>query len=450
MDGKCRTLGALFLALLFVVTAASRAQDRRMIPPDLDSVLSLWNSEAKYYLVIAANKYSVPSSDLAAVELDSPLLTDALGGIGYQKLGVGLITGEQATRNAIVNALGEVSKQGLTPQSKVLIYYAGHGATEPDSKDLWLQLFGEAPLGPHHGISLSEIVSIIRRDGYQGDLALIIDACFSGVGVVTGALTLKDLGPGQTTIITSASDIQPSYPARVPGTIMSAFSYLFVHGLTDKWNELDADGDGLVSSVELRQYEELGLKNLYKQGDIDALMTPFAVSVPREMLIAYKRDGIRDWDSPYRRIFASVKISLTNDLGTAADADLQKLRNAVSSIDIVSASGQVLAAAKVALAENAVEPRAQVTTLVFQTFGQEPVSVRFLNKEKKEIANKKINFNQTPDMKVTLAATGLDLGILRSSVGKLDANIETVVPKTRTYLVGKPPKRWYLASPRID
>lgn len=310
------------------------------IPEEYDQIYQLWNSQDKYFIIIAANKTSVPKSDMPFVKTNASLLSDALSRIGYKKLNDGILWDERASHTEVINILHQVSSE-LTPQSKLLIYYAGHGAVTADQKELWLQLYGENQLGAYHGISLAEIVKYMREEeNFQGELVILIDSCFSGQGVISGELSLQDLGHGA--ILASAANDQESYVVTgIEGVDDSAFTYVLIKGLTDEWDELDEDHDGAINSNELQVFAEKKLKKLYNDKHIRSKMTPFGVSIPQAMLLAYRREKVKNWNSNFRSLYASVRIDFRDpywiNRQRVADARLK-----VASIQ-VSTEGNVLA-----------------------------------------------------------------------------------------------------------
>ena len=86
-------------------------------------------------------------------------------------------------------------------------------------KDLWLQTAGQQKVGDGQGLKVSDLVVHVRQTatgkGFEGELVLILDACYSGQGTVSQGLTLGDLGK-HTTIFTSSTNIQESFSLTPP------------------------------------------------------------------------------------------------------------------------------------------------------------------------------------------------------------------------------------------
>src|SRR5680860_238118 len=73
---------------------------------------------------------------------------------------------------------------------------------------------GQEKVGDGQGVKVSDLIVQPRQTtagkAFEGELVLILDACFSGKGTISQGLTLGDLGK-QTTILTSSADIQESF-----------------------------------------------------------------------------------------------------------------------------------------------------------------------------------------------------------------------------------------------
>ena len=69
-------------------------------------------------------------------------------------------------------------------EASLVVYYTGHGAVGP--KDLWLQTAGQVKVGDGQGVKFSDLIVQARQitggKGFEGDLVLILDACYSGTG----------------------------------------------------------------------------------------------------------------------------------------------------------------------------------------------------------------------------------------------------------------------------
>ena len=197
-------------------------------------------------------------------------------------------------------------------EATIVLYYTGHRAIGP--KDLWLQTAGQEEVGDGQGVSVSDLIIHVRRhpDGaraFEGELVVIVDACYSGQGTVSQGLTLGDFG-SPTTILTSSTEIQESYAFNQPGKPqMSAFTHALLEGLGPHWGDSDGDHDGLLRWEELKVYAAARLRRWHEDGALAQLMNPKLVSSFTEGFLAYRRDQVHTWQSRYRDVFTTQTIS---------------------------------------------------------------------------------------------------------------------------------------------
>ena len=131
-------------------------------------------------LIIGIDKYQHP--EIPALETavkDATAVRDMLvSRYGFQTDHVQALLNEQATREAIEEALFRLGKQA-GPEDSVFIYYAGHGQIDKESqRGFWVPVDGKAQ-------SMGTFVSNANiRDGIAGMKAkhvyLVADSCFSG------------------------------------------------------------------------------------------------------------------------------------------------------------------------------------------------------------------------------------------------------------------------------
>ena len=238
-----------------------------------DAVDAYWRELKRYSIIVAADQYSTPEADLPFAEGDGAKFKEVLDRFGYSSLEY--LHNENATRDAFVTALQKA--EHLPSRSILCVYFTGNGELDPEGKDLWLQLYGQSVLGDRHGVSVSEIVNIIRGRGFHGQLVLILDTCFSGQSAESSSLTLRDLGP-DVTILASSSASQFSWSMKTAGTECSAFTEFLIQGLSDHWDIADDTPDGVLLLSELKIYIDNQLAALFAAGKIDDPMQPALVS----------------------------------------------------------------------------------------------------------------------------------------------------------------------------
>jgi tetratricopeptide (TPR) repeat protein len=283
----------------------------------LEAVEQAWNAKRRFFILVTVDKYTTPDADLPFATVDSQEVSNFLKSAHYEELAS--LGGTDATRDKFIEALKEV--RGLPENSRVLVYYSGHGVLDAENKNLWLQMYGQAVLGDHHGVAVSEIVDTARGGSYSGELAIVLDSCFSGEGVLTAGLTLRDLGPS-TTIFTSSTDIQESQKIDTGTEQMSAFTYSLLRALTTDWDQVDPAKSGFVGYKELHQYSIKQLRVWNKQGKVAGLMHPLLLS-NEDMIFAY--DPAKDKQGP-----SLYRDNLLGDSLYAALAPVGKLTTVTS------------------------------------------------------------------------------------------------------------------------
>ncbi|MBX3306500.1 MAG: tetratricopeptide repeat protein, partial [Nitrospira sp.] len=293
-------------------------------PEEADGPFRYWSRHEKYFLVIAVNQTDVPKTDLPFAQVDGQRVVTALTGLGYQPVDPAhpMLTGEAATRTAIVASIKNA--RARNEEATFVVYYTGHGAV--GAKDLWLQTAGQDEVGDGQGVAVSDLIGLIRRTeagkAFEGELVLILDACYSGRGTLSQGLTLGEAGK-RTTILTSSSDIQASFilnPPHVPKP-MSAFTYSFLQAAGPEWTQADSDHDGMLRWDEVRLYARKQLREFKNRGAVMSLMEPYMSSNYTDGFLAYRRDQVRVWNSSYRE---ELTVSMTE---SHLAAPLQKLES---------------------------------------------------------------------------------------------------------------------------
>ncbi|WP_447971769.1 tetratricopeptide repeat protein [Nitrospira sp. M1] len=322
-------LGSLLIGCLWLLALNSQpspaSASTASIPEQADGPLLIWNEKAKYYLVIAVDQTGVPGTELPFTLTDGNLVAKQFESLGYLPLLEKQLIGATATKNKVNAALKRI--RTLQEYASVIIYYSGHGVASPNDKDVSLQLAGQNDLDYGLGIQVADLIESARDTTYLGELHLIIDACFSGTGAFTGALTLKEVG-AKTTIFTSSATTQNSYPVTLnTGSKPSAFTHTILQALGQDWRKADDNGDGILRFGEIKTYSFNQLRNLHKQGQIPEQMRPQLVGGHHEeVILAYKREEVRRWESSTREALTLVALerSLIPTMPTGAPEKSEK------------------------------------------------------------------------------------------------------------------------------
>lgn len=108
-------------------------------------------------------------------------LTHADGG-GVHPRRTLLLLNHEATKAAVEEALGSFLAKAC-PQDRLIVYFAGHGAPEPDKPDNAFLLVHDTRLGElvSTGISMTLLPTFLQwRNADTGRLLLLVDACHAG------------------------------------------------------------------------------------------------------------------------------------------------------------------------------------------------------------------------------------------------------------------------------
>jgi hypothetical protein len=219
-------------------------------------------------IVIGINQYQKAQNLKYAVN-DARAFKDYLKDyVGIPDERIFYLANQDATKSKIESLLGTTIKRKASKDDTVIIFYAGHGAVEPDPSNLDGDGF-EKYLLPHDAdledlystaISMNDIQTIFMRIRTDR-LIFIADTCYSGASggrTMTAAKTRANLsdkfyeriskGKGRVIISScSANEISKEDDNLKHGI----FSYYMLEGLKGR---ADQDGDGIITVSELFSY----------------------------------------------------------------------------------------------------------------------------------------------------------------------------------------------------
>jgi hypothetical protein len=258
----------------------------------------------RWAVIIGIDRYQDPSiSTLGYATADAEAVFKFLttkGGVKPNN--ARLLINQQATQRAVREVLGDFLRQKALKEDEVIIYYAGHGTTEPDaSADGGLakylvpwdadpeKLFSTA-------IPMEEIDRIFGRLSAR-KILMVQDTCFSGgaggrtfrakgLAVRSSTLTdkfLQDLSQKEGRMILTASDVNQvsqEDPALRHG--------IFTHFLLEALNgAADLDGDGAITVREVHLYLQ---RRVHERSN--GAQTPQLYNVG-DMVLTQKQTGAR-------------------------------------------------------------------------------------------------------------------------------------------------------------
>ena len=192
-------------------------QNSVSLPWDRDTLGRVWAQRPKYYLIVGVTKIAgAENADDDFAKVDIAAVESRLCQLGYAPVPNaphgGVLGGIDATQDNLFSSLE--STADISSENPLLIFYfSGHGIPGQNGDDLYLPLFNSKALTIIQSQSLKTILAKLRST-YQGDLIVVLDACFSGTATVGRLLTTVD-DFRRTAILTSSSYDEYSYPITV-------------------------------------------------------------------------------------------------------------------------------------------------------------------------------------------------------------------------------------------
>lgn len=243
---------ALFASQLTIPTAVTSDKTGGISIPNFKSPPD-HNAVA---IVIGIEKYqSLPTAGF--VRSDAGLMREYLKAMGYQDRNIEFLTDDRATFTSIRKAIETWLPNRINTQSRVTVYYAGHGAPDPQSGEAYIVPYdGDPNYLPDTGYPLKRLYERLEKLPAK-QVVVMIDACFSGAGgrgvLAAGARSLvrieKAKPKGARIVVltsTQGSQISTSSPDKKHGL----FTYYLLKALQENNQDLSAVFDYLKPRVE--------------------------------------------------------------------------------------------------------------------------------------------------------------------------------------------------------
>ncbi|MGE0431964.1 MAG: caspase domain-containing protein [Planctomycetota bacterium] len=215
-----------------------------------------------FALVIGVDDYADERiHDLALAKPDASaiagFLADRDGG-GLEAERVISLTGEHATRDAVVGALDTLGR-ALRPQDTLILYLSCHGYIPPGEQQVWFLMHDTDPANvAETGIRMQRVLGFLETCPAR-QVVFFADACHSGATAADDDLAARQLDAYQQAqqrlagkdmlILASCSANQEALELESLGH--GVFTWFLLEGLREFG---DANRDGIVSSGELAQY----------------------------------------------------------------------------------------------------------------------------------------------------------------------------------------------------
>lgn len=132
-------------------------------------------------VVIGIENYKgLPKSDYS--KSDAGLVKDYLKALGFRDRNIEFITDGDATKSAIEKSIEAWLPNRVKKDSKVFVYYSGHGAPEPKTGDAYIVPFdGDPNYLEVTGYSLKRLYDKLGKL-QAAEVVVLLDSCFSGAG----------------------------------------------------------------------------------------------------------------------------------------------------------------------------------------------------------------------------------------------------------------------------
>ncbi|MBI4518058.1 MAG: caspase family protein [Deltaproteobacteria bacterium] len=207
-------------------------------------------------LVVGVEKYrDLPASDFSAA--DAQLVKDYLVALGFRQRNIQLLLNDGATQSSIRKLVETWLPNRVKPASRVLVYYSGHGAPDPQSGEAYLVPYdGDPNYLADTGYPLPRLYAKLGALPVR-DVAVVLDACFSGAGgrsvLAKGArplVMMKETGslPANLAVLAATQGGQISTSSREKGH--GLLTYYFLHAINDGKRDLTEIYAAITPQVE--------------------------------------------------------------------------------------------------------------------------------------------------------------------------------------------------------
>lgn len=251
---------------------ASPAAAVELLPP-----IKVKARDDDYAVVIGIEKYrDVKSAEYASrdANLIKKYLTQLMG---FPEQNVASLLNDRATRSDIEKYLGDWLKARVSKESRVFIYFAGHGSADPKGDGFLLPYEGDPSNIRSTGYALNSLKASLDQLPAK-EIIVALDSCFSGAGgrsvIAKGSrpiMLVQDTSsfakPGRV-FFTAATGAQISTVHNEAQ--YGLFTYFFLKGLK---GDADLNKDGTVDTDELYKYVRAEVEKAARQQNIEQTPT---------------------------------------------------------------------------------------------------------------------------------------------------------------------------------
>ncbi|HOG06805.1 MAG: caspase family protein [Syntrophales bacterium] len=232
--------------------------ETKTIKTDIDELPAIHSEPQQnaYAVVIGIEHYrSIPKSDYS--RNDAHLVKGYLKTLGFQERNIDLITDEKATKTDIEKSLEAWLPNRVRKDSRVFVYFSGHGAPEPATGEAYLVPYdGDPNYLPVTGYRLKRLYDSLGKLEAK-EIIVVLDSCFSGGGgrsvLAKGARPLVMMAPtgalpSNMAVLsaTQGSQISTSSPEKGHGVL----TYYFLKAIKDGKKDLAEIYEHILPQVE--------------------------------------------------------------------------------------------------------------------------------------------------------------------------------------------------------
>ena len=140
------------------------------------------SSEAERYCSHYRHRKLPRGSKIRLFKSDAGLVKDYLKALGFQERNIEFITDDRATFSGITKTIEAWLPNRVKKDSRIFVYYSGHGAPEPKTGDAYIVPFdGDPNYLEVTGYPLKRLYDKLGKLEAQ-EVIVLLDSCFSGAG----------------------------------------------------------------------------------------------------------------------------------------------------------------------------------------------------------------------------------------------------------------------------
>jgi len=171
------------------VERSQKAQDRKtekeqavddIAKPSIDRAARIMGDNDLSVIIGIEGYLSLPKSDYSYD--DANLVKEYAKALGFRERNIELLLDERATLSGISKSVEAWLRNKSKPDSRVFVYYSGHGAPDPQTGEAYIVPYdGDPNYLPNTGYALKRLYDSLSRLRAR-EVVVVLDACFSGSG----------------------------------------------------------------------------------------------------------------------------------------------------------------------------------------------------------------------------------------------------------------------------